>query len=284
MPALAGPAKGGQLMRTIPSSGEKIPAVGLGTYRAFSELTDEPTRQRLTRVLQLFYEKGGRVIDSSPMYGPAEATVGELLPSVRADKSDWFLATKVWTDGADAGVRQMRASAEKLGVKTIDLMQIHNLRDWKEHLPTLKRWKEQGKIRYLGITTWGGNDHDELLRLMKSESLDFVQFTYSVAAREAEKRLLPVAQERGIATLTNRNFGQGGLFKEVSGKTLPAWAVQELQIKSWAQFFLKFVLGDPRVTAAIPATSKPEHLLDNMAAGLGPMPDAGQRKKMAALF
>jgi diketogulonate reductase-like aldo/keto reductase len=273
------------ITRQIGSSGERLPAVGLGTYQAFTALTSNEVHDRLLKVLTLFHREGGRVIDNSPMYGPAEATVGTLLPKVAgSSRRDWFLATKVWTDGESQGRQQMAASAKKMGHPKIDLMQIHNLRDWKTHLPTIRRLKEQGKIRYIGVTTWGGNSHQELLRFMETERPDFVQFTYSLASQEAEKRLLPKAEELGIATLINRPFEQGSLFRATKGRALPNWVGPELGIKSWAQLFLKFVLADPRVTCVIPATSKPKHLLDNMAAGRGPLPNRKQLRRIRALL
>lgn len=255
--------------------------MGLGTYQAFSALADQETRDRLTGVLREFHLRGGRFIDSSPMYGPAEATVGELLPTIpQTDRKSWFLATKVWTDGQEAGIAQMEDSAKKMGVTNIDLMQIHNLRDWSHHLPTLKAWKTEGKIRYLGITTSDGRDHDGLIRLMKSEPLDFVQFTYNVDSREAENVLLPLAKDRGIATIINRPFGQGSLLKQLGGRPLPDWVTDELHCDSWAQALLKFIIADERVTVVIPATSNPRHLVDNMGAGSGPMPNPEQRERL----
>ncbi len=269
------------MQRTIPSSSESIPVVGLGTYQAFSALDDPKTRDRLAEVLTKFHQLGGRFIDSSPMYGPAESTVGELLSAIpQTDRQSWFLATKVWTDGKSAGITQMTDSAKKMGVTTIDLMQVHNLRDWSNHLPTLKAWKAEGKIRYLGITTSDGRDHAGLIQLMKSEPLDFVQFTYNVDSREAENVLLPLAKDRGIATIINRPFGQGSLLKQLSGRPLPEWVTSELQCDSWAQALLKFILADERVTVVIPATSNPKHLVDNMGAGSGPMPNSEQKARL----
>ena len=279
------PLKGPLLKRAVPSSGELLPAVGLGTYQVFTSLEEAETRARLSKVLTEFHRHGGTFIDSSPMYGPAEASIGQLLPKVaKTSRGSWFLATKVWTDGKESGIRQMESSAEKMGVTQLDLMQIHNLRDWQAHLPTLKRYKEEGKIRYLGITTWGGNDHRQFETLMREEPLDFVQFTYNIQDREAEKRLLPMAGDRGIATVINRPFGQGALLRRLKDIPLPSWVVKDLHCQSWAQVLLKFILADDRVTVVIPATSKPHHMVDNMAAGLGPLPDAAQRNALAKLL
>lgn len=269
-------------MRThkIPVSGEPLPVIGLGTSRTFTELNSQEVRDRLGKVVDQFFGQGGTLIDTSPMYGPAETTLGVLLKG--RDKG--FLATKVWTRGEQAGKRQMAESAQKMGVKVIDLMQIHNLLDWKTHLPTLRKMKEEGTIRYIGITTWGGNDHDQFVKVMKEHRPDFIQFTYSPVSREAESRILPLAQDLGIATLINRPFERGSLFGQVKGQPVPAWAREELGVKSWAQVMIKFVLSHPASTCVIPATSKPHHLEDNMGAGFGPLPDKTQRERLAQLF
>jgi diketogulonate reductase-like aldo/keto reductase len=212
------------------------------------------------------------------MYGAAEAVIGELLKGAK-NRDRLFSATKVWTDGREAGIEQMERSRKLWGVARFDLMQIHNLRDWPVHVETLKAWKAQGRIRYIGITTSHGRAHDELERALKQERFDFVQFTYNIEERETERRLLPLAAERGIATLINRPFGRGDLFARVRGQALPAWA-KEFDCASWAQFFLKFVVSHPAVTCAIPATSKAGHLVDNMGAGFGALPDARQRGRM----
>lgn len=266
------------IKRPIPSSGEMIPVIGLGTSRTFDVSLDEAKRKQLGEVMRAFFEHGGAVIDSSPMYGAAEAVIGELLKEEK-HRDRLFSATKVWTDGREAGIAQMERSRKLWGVARFDLMQIHNLRDWPVHVETLKAWKAQGRIRYFGITTSHGRAHDELERALKQERFDFVQLTYNIEEREAERRLLPLAAERGIATLINRPFGRGDLFAKVRGQALPAWA-KELDCASWAQFFLKFVVSHPAVTCAIPATSKAGHLIDNMAAGFGALPDARQRSRM----
>ena len=286
MAAATGPAGAGvapaPLERLIPSSGEKIPAVGLGTWRTFDVGASATERAPLTDVLRRFAELGGRVVDSSPMYGAAESVVGDLATDL-AITDKLFLATKVWTSGRDAGVTQMEQSLRRLRTQRLDLMQIHNLLDWRTHLATLRAWKEAGRIRYLGVTHYTSSAYDELERVLRSEPLDFVQVNYSLGEREAERRILPVARERGVAVLVNRPFSEGGLFQRVRGRALPDWAA-ELDCASWAQFFLKWILAHPAVTCAIPGTSRPEHLVDNMAAGRGRLPDAATRERMTALI
>jgi aryl-alcohol dehydrogenase-like predicted oxidoreductase len=270
-----------QLMRKIPKSGEALPAVGLGSSRTFDVGAAAVERSALREVLELFVEQGGRVVDSSPMYGEAESVIGDLAAELGIT-AQLFLATKVWTSGRDAGIRQMEASFKRLRAKRIDLMQVHNLSDWKAQLKTLREWKDQERLRYIGITHYTESAYDDLAKVMQSEDFDFVQFNYSITERAAENRLLPLAHERRIAVLVNRPFARSGLFEKVRGKTLPPWA-DEIDCASWAQFFLKFILGHPAVTCAIPATSKPKHLLDNMQAGLGRQPDAATRERMARL-
>jgi aryl-alcohol dehydrogenase-like predicted oxidoreductase len=253
------------IKHAIPSTGEFLPVIGLGTSRTFDVGPDPAEKARLAEVLQLFFDNAGAVVDSSPMYGAAEAVVGELLKKTR-NKEAFFAATKVWTDGRQAGIEQMQKSMHLLGVKVMDLMQIHNLRDWQTHLPVLRDWKQQGKIRYLGITTSHGRFHEELAQIMRTEALDFVQFSYNLEDREAEERLLPLAADHGIATLINRPFKRGELFAKVKGKPLPEWS-GEFDCHSWSQFFLKFIIAHPSVTCVIPATSKVQHMKDNMGAG-----------------
>jgi len=270
-----------QLMRKIPKSGEAIPAIGLGTSRTFDVGPAPGERQAQREVLKLFAAQGGRLVDTSPMYGESETVVGDLAAELGLT-TKLFLATKVWTSGREDGIRQMEESFRLLKTQRMDLMQIHNLLDWKIHLKTLRDWKVRGKIRYLGITHYTESAYDDLATVMASEDIDFVQLNYNIVARAAEKRLLPLAQERKIAVLVNRPFQKAGLFDKVRSKELPAWA-KDIDCTSWAQFFLKFILGHPSVTCAIPATRKPKHLLDNMQAGLGRMPDAATREKMARL-
>lgn len=270
------------IKRPIPHSGEQLPMIGLGTSRTFDIDDDKADRERLLQVLQTFFDLGGALIDSSPMYGNAEQVVGDLLKQTK-NKEALFAATKVWTDGSKNGRDQMERSRQRMGVGKFDLLQVHNLRDWQAHLETLKAWKAQGRVRYIGITTSHSRFHDELESVMKREPLDFVQFSYNIDNRKAEQRLLPLAQERGIATLINRPFQRGDLFEAVQGKPLPEWA-KEFYCQSWAQFFLKYIAGHPGVTCIIPATSKVHHMQDNMGAGYGRLPDAGQRDRMRAYF
>jgi len=269
------------LERPIPASGEKIPVVGLGTWRTFDVGGSASERDPLAEVLRSFVALGGRVVDSSPMYGAAESVVGDLAAKL-AVGDRLFLATKVWTSGRDAGVRQMEQSLRRLRARTLDLMQIHNLLDWRTHLATLREWKAAGRVRYVGVTHYTSSAYDELERVLQSETLDFVQVNYSLGEREAERRILPLARDRGVAVLANRPFAEGGLFQRVRGQALPAWAA-ELDCESWAQLFLKWILAHPAVTCVIPATSRPQHLADNMKAGTGPLPDAATRDRMAGL-
>jgi diketogulonate reductase-like aldo/keto reductase len=283
--AAAGPARAGAtapiLERPIPSSGEQIPAVGLGTWRTFDVGTSAAARLSLREVLQRFVGLGGRVVDSSPMYGAAESVAGDLAADL-AVTDKLFLATKVWTSGRESGVTQMEQSVRRLRARRLDLMQIHNLLDWRTHLRTLRDWKAAGRIRYLGVTHYTASAYDELERVLRAEPLDFVQVNYSLGERQAEGRILPLARERGVAVLVNRPFAEGGLFQRVRGRALPAW-VAEVGCESWAQVFLKWILAHPAVTCVIPATSRSQHLVDNMKAGVGPLPDEATRERMSAL-
>jgi aryl-alcohol dehydrogenase-like predicted oxidoreductase len=270
------------LLKPIPQSRELLPAVGLGTWQTFDVGANEAAREPLKRVLQQFVRAGGSVTDSSPMYGRAETVVGELAASLGAHKQ-LFLATKVWTSGREAGERQMEESLRRLRTRRLDLMQVHNLLDYRTHLETLRRWKAEGRVRYVGVTHYTAGAYDELARVITSEALDFVQLNYSLAERDADKRLLPLAAEKQLAVLINRPFAEGQLFRRVRGKALPPWA-GEIGCTTWAQFFLKFIVSHPAVTCAIPATSKAEHLADNMQALHGPVPDAPMRNRMAAYF
>ncbi len=267
--------------RPIPSSGERLAVIGLGTSRTFNVSADTASLSALQPVLQAFFDHGGQLIDSSPMYGNAEEVTGRLLQQVR-NRQSLFAATKVWTWGREDGIEQMERSARRMGVERFDLMQIHNLRDWEIHIETLREWKEAGRVRYLGITTSHGRFHNELERIIRDESLDFVQFSYNIADRVAEQRLLPLAAEHGTATLINRPYQRGSLFRRVRGKPLPAWAA-EFDCASWGQFFLKFIVSHPAVTCVIPATSKLKHMVDNMGAGFGRLPDPKTRTRMIEL-
>ena len=272
-------ATGTAIKRAIPASGEQTPVIGLGTYQAFDVGTSASDRAPLKEVLQALVNNGGSVVDSSPMYGRAEEVVGDLTAELGLRPS-LFLATKVWTSGRDAGVRQMEESFRLLKTQTIDLMQIHNLVDWKTHTATLKQWKQQGRVRYIGITHYHEGAYDELERLIKTRQYDFVQLNYSIAEREAENSVLPLAQEMGVAVIANRPFAKASLFSRVRGKQLPEWA-RDFDCSSWAQFFLKYIVSHPALTCAIPATSNPKHMQDNMMAGVGRLPDVETRRRMA---
>lgn len=268
--------------RPIGARGETLAVVGLGTYRSFDVGSGAAVvRAPLAEVLRLFVSGGGQLVDSSPMYGEAESVVGDLAAADGLARQ-LFLATKVWTSGRAAGVRQMEESFRRLRVPTIDLMQVHNLLDLRSHLPTLQAWKKDGRLRYLGITHYHAGAYDELSQWLRRGGFDFVQFNYSLAEREAEARLLPLAADVGAAVIVNRPFAQAGLFAKVRGTALPAWGA-EFDCASWAQFFLKYIIAQPAVTCVIPATGNPLHLLDNLAAGVGRLPDAATRRKMVAL-
>jgi aryl-alcohol dehydrogenase-like predicted oxidoreductase len=276
----ASAAEGGAAMlhRPIPKSGEALPVVGLGTWQTFDVGSAPAERAALAEVLRRFLAGGGRVIDTSPMYGRAEAVVGDLLAAGGGPAP--FLATKVWTTGRGAGEAQARESLRRMRAPTLDLLQVHNLLDWETHLPALRTWKAQGRIRYLGVTHYAISAFAQLERLLRDERLDFVQLPYSVATREAEKRLLPAAADTGTAVLVMRPFEEGALFRAVRGRPVPPWAA-EVGAASWAQLFLKFVVTHPAVTCAIPATSRPDHLADNLGAGAGPLLDDRQRRRLA---
>lgn len=266
------------LVRPIPASGELLPVIGMGSWLTFDVGQQAAARAQRVQVLQAFFDHGGALIDSSPMYGSSEEVIGYCLQQIR-NREKLFAATKVWIYGQWLGKKQMEASRELWDVPRFDLMQIHNMLDWQAHLETLKDWKTAGRIRYLGITTSHGRRHAELEAAMQREPFDFVQFTYNIEDREAEQRLLPLARERGMAVLINRPFQGGSLFRRVRGKPLPAWA-GEFDCRHWAQFFLKFIVSHPAVTCAIPATSQVPHMLENMGAGIGRLPDAGLRERM----
>jgi aryl-alcohol dehydrogenase-like predicted oxidoreductase len=266
------------IRRPIPRSGEALPVIGLGTWQTFDVGGDQAARAPLREVLGEFARLGGSVVDSSPMYGSSESVAGDLAAELKLRKQ-LFIATKVWTSGREAGIRQMEQSFRRLRAERIDLMQVHNLVDWRTHLATLRQWKEQGKIRYIGVTHYTASAYDDLARVLESEEIDFVQLNYSVAEREAERRLLPLAADRRIAVLANRPFAGGPLFRKVRDKKLPPWA-KEIGCATWAQFFLKFVVSHPAVTCAIPATSKVTHLTENMQGGMGNIPDGAMRQRM----
>ncbi len=269
------------LARTIPSSGEKLPVIGLGTWQAFDVDLTADNRRRLEEVLSLFVKLGSRVIDSSPMYGRAEEVIGDLTATLGI-RDKVFLATKVWTRGKENGIKSMERSMALLRTKRVDLMQVHNLVDVQTHLATLREWKQQDRIRYLGITHHEAGAFPDVEKIMHNEKLDFLQINYSLMEREAEQRILPLAQERDVAVIVNRPFGAGDLFGKVRSKPLPDWAT-EFDCRSWAQFFLKWIVAHPAVTCAIPATDKPVHLEDNMQGGVGRLPDEKMRRRMVEL-
>lgn len=278
----ASAAPAGLITRPIPRSGERLPSIGLGTYQTFDVPARELPRTELRNTLSRFVELGGKVVDSSPMYGHAEAAVGTLAAALNLRKS-LFLATKVWTSGRAEGISQMEESARLLQSQTMDLMQVHNLLDLKTHLPVLREWKKSGRIRYLGITHWHAGMHAELEQLVKTGDFDFLQINYSLDEPEAGNRLLPACADSGTATLINRPFSQAGLFGKVRGKPLPPWCA-DIDCTSWAQFFLKWIISHPAVTCAIPGTRLVRHIEDNMAACRGRLPDAATRKRMTEYF
>lgn len=270
------------LTRIVPATGERLHAVGMGSWITFNVGNDSAERAIRVQILERFFAHGGAMIDSSPMYGSSEEVIGYCLRRLNNARS-LFSATKVWMLGRRFGISQMRNSESLWGTDGFDLMQIHNLVDWEAHLKTLKAWKSEGRIRYIGITTSHGRRHEELLDIMKKEPLDFVQFTYNILDRGAEARLLPVAADNGIAVIINRPFRRGHLFDYVRGKALPGWA-GEFDCANWAQFFLKFILSHPNVTCVIPATSQVVHMEENMGAAYGRLPNADTRSHMPRYF
>lgn len=268
----------GMQTRIIPSSGTALPVIGLGTWKGFDVGASSGQRAQLAKVLRTLFSLGGSVIDSSPMYGWAEGAVGDLLAFAGAQENA-FLATKVWTQGRIAGIEQMRRSLELLRRKSIDLMQVHNLLDWRTHLATLRDWKAEGRIQYLGVTHYSSSAYAELEKIMRTETLDFVQFNYSLDEREAERVLLPLAKERGIAVIVNLPFGAGRLFSKLRGKPVPPW-LAEMGCANWAQALLKFVLANEAVTCVIPGTARAAHMAENCRAGTGPLLDDAARGKL----
>ena len=272
-------SKSAMITRPIPRSGEAMPVIGLGTWQTFDVGSDAAARQPLRDVVQRLVEAGGRMIDSSPMYGRAEGVTGDLVAEMGV-RQKVFLATKVWTSGKARGLEQMKRSAALLRSDVVDLMQIHNLVDWQTQLQSMRQMKEEGRLRYLGITHYTESALGELQRIIESErDIDFVQLPYSIESRAAETRLLPAAQAGGVAVIVNRPFEEGGLFRRAKGRALPEWSA-EIGCKSWAQFFLKYIVGHPAVTCVIPATADPRHMEDDLAAGLAPLPDERQRRRM----
>jgi diketogulonate reductase-like aldo/keto reductase len=270
------------MTKPIPSTGEPLPVIGVGTWQTFDVGSSAAARAPLREVLKLMTQAGRGVVDSSPMYGSSESVAGDLMAELGLhDKL--FVATKVWTSGRDAGVKQMQTSFRRLRVERMDLMQVHNLVDVATHTETLKEWKQKKRVRYIGITHYTSSAYAEVERVLKTGQYDFLQINYSLAERESEKRLLPLARDRKIAVIANRPFAEGALFRQVKGKALPPWAA-ELGIASWAQYFLKWIVSHPAVTCAIPGTGKPEHMKDNLGAGYGALPDEKTRKRMAEYF
>jgi diketogulonate reductase-like aldo/keto reductase len=268
------------IKRKIGSSGEILPCVGLGTWQTFDVGQNEAERIPLREVLTTLVQSGASVVDSSPMYGSSEAVVGDLSSELKVNDK-LFVATKVWTSGKQAGIDQMENSMRLLKRKTIDLMQVHNLVDWQVHLKTLQEWKEQGKIRYIGLTHYTDSVHETLRSIIEKNSIDFIQVNYSLNSRHAEKNLLPAARDKGVSVLINRPFDEGSLFQRVKGKPVPAYA-KEFDCTSWGSFFLKYILANPAVTCVIPGTSKAKHLIDNLSAGIGKLPEPSHLKKMIA--
>ena len=269
------------LAKKIPSSGEILPVIGLGTYGVFD--VDSTSVEIATRedIVSRLVDAGGSLIDTSPMYNRSEKVIGDIV-AAGVDRDKLFLATKVWTDGRDSGAAQMERSAGLMRARVIDLMQVHNLRDTATHMKTIRGWQDAGRIRYSGLTHYTAGAHEALAREMSTFEPQFIQINYSLGEREAEDRLLPMALDLGVAVLINRPFQAGRLFRAVAGRELPGFATEFAQ--SWGQFFLKFIISHPAVTCAIPATSKPHHMADNLGAGFGNMPDAAMRKRMADYF
>ena len=282
-PSFAAATAGGVITKTIPKTGEALPVIGMGSSRTFDALNDTGQWGELTEVLDIFFDQGGTLIDSSPMYRSSEELIGILMQRIKNGFERMFSATKVWIDGEQDGIDQMTESFAKMNVGKIDLMQIHNLRDWKVHLPTLRRMKDEGQIRYIGVTTSHGRNHDELADLLQAEDFDFVQLSYSIDERSVETRLLPLAIDKGVAVLANRPFRRGDTFNAVKDKPLPNWAA-DIGCESWAQYFLKYAASHPAVTCVIPATANSQHMLDNMGANRGSLPDGALRSEMLNYF
>ena len=270
------------LKRVIPSSGEEMPVIGLGTSRVFDIERSKNELNVREQILDIFYENGGRLIDTSPMYGMSEEIIG-ITAKKYIEKNRFFLATKVWTEGRENGMRQIEESFQKMRADKISLIQVHNLLDWKTQIKTLRSLKDEGRIDYIGITHYKSNAFDEMIKIMKAEKVDFAQFNYSMGEREAEQKILPFCKDNGIATLINRPFMRGRLFREAQEKKLPSW-VSDYDIDSWGQFFLKYIISHDAVTNIIPATSKPKNMLDNAKAGMGRMLGKKAKKRMLEVF
>jgi diketogulonate reductase-like aldo/keto reductase len=276
----AGSAQSPRVMtKKIPSTGEALPVIGVGTWQTFDAGADAAARAPLREVLKLL---DGNVVDSSPMYGSSETVAGDLIADLGM-RDKLFMATKVWTSGRDEGIRQMETSFKRLRAERMDLMQVHNLTDVATQTETLKQWKQEKRVRYIGITHYTSSAYGSVERWLKTKEYDFLQINYSLGERDSEKRILGIAKDLGVAVIINRPFAEGALFRRVKGKPLPPWAA-ELGIESWAQYFLKWIVSHPAVTCAIPGTGNPEHMKDNLGAGRGALPDAAARKRMSEYF
>jgi diketogulonate reductase-like aldo/keto reductase len=280
-PKLAFATQENMILRKIPKSGETLPAVGIGSYNTF-DVTSPQDRDQVREVLRLFGAMGGRLVDSSPMYGAAESVIGDITTQLDTNRQ-LFFATKVWTSGREAGIQQAEQSLSRMRTRQLDLLQVHNLLDVDTHLPWMKDWKTAGKVRYLGVTHYQEGSLPALEKYVSSGQVDFVQLNYSMAERAAENRLLPAAQAAGVAVIVNRPFADAALFDRVKNRALPEWAA-EFDAQTWAQFFLKYILAHPAVTSVIPATRNPKHVLDNMSAGVGRLPDEAMRQRMLAFL
>ena len=278
-PSVARAQAGAPITRKVPSSGEAIPVVGLGTWITFNVGNDRVARDACAEVMRAFFAAGGRMIDSSPMYGSSQEVIGHGLRKLNKPDA-LFSADKVWISSPARGPAQVETSRQRWGVPRFDLLQVHNLLSWEEHLPALQRMKAEGRVRYVGITTSEGRRHRDIERIMAKEPIDFVQVTYNVLDREVEARILPLARERSIAVIVNRPFREGALIRQVQRHRLPAWAA-DIGCTSWAQFLLKFIIAHPDVTCAIPATGNVAHVQENMGVARGILPDAAMRKRMA---
>ena len=270
------------MTKAIPSSGEALPVIGVGTWQTFDVGGDPSARAPLKEVLKLMTRAGRGVVDSSPMYGSSEAVAGDLVDEAGL-REKLFIATKVWTNGRSRGIEQMETSFKRLRVQRMDLMQVHNLADVETHTRTMREWKEKGRLRYIGVTHYTSSAYPAVERALKTGHYDFLQINHSLGERESEKRLLPLAREMKIAVIANRPFAEGALFRQVKGKALPPWAA-ELGIASWAQYFLKWIVSHPAVTCAIPGTGNPKHMQDNLGAGRGVLPSASERSRMLEYF
>jgi diketogulonate reductase-like aldo/keto reductase len=276
-PKLAFATQENMILRKIPKAGETLPIIGIGSYQTF-DVSSSQDRNQVREVLRLFGAMGGRLVDSSPMYGAAESVIGDITTQLDTTRQ-LFLATKVWIAGREAGIQQAEQSLSRMRTSQIDLLQIHNLLDVDTHLSWMKDWKAAGKVRYLGVTHYQEGSFPALEKYVSSSQVDFVQMNYSMAERTAENRLLPAAQAAGVAVIVNRPFADATLFERVKNRALPEWAA-EFEAATWAQFFLKYILAHPAVTSVIPATRNPKHVLDNMSAGVGKLPDEAMRQRM----